>query len=108
MGDQSVDDDQESTEQLQVGPLRVLLAGVEDLVPQYVNIVHVNNDRDVFQVVFGQATPPLVTGQEDLERLRQDGTIPGKVITRLVLTPRVFEELISVLQEQFRTYQESL
>ena len=103
-----MDNDRESTEAPEEGVVTVRLSGLEDVVPQYVNIVHANSDRDVFQVIFSTATPPVLLGPEDLRSLQETRTVPGKVIARLIFTPRVFEEMIDVLQTQLRNRQESL
>lgn len=86
----------------------VQLFGLGDITPQFVNVVHANSDRDVFQVIFSQAMPPTITSPEDLRRLREEQIIPGKVIARLVFTPRVYEEMIDVLQTQLNNYRAAI
>jgi hypothetical protein len=107
-GERPVDNDQGSTEAPEESVVTVRLTGLEEVVPQYVNLVHANSDRDVFQVIFSTATPPVLLGPEDLRVLQETRTVPGKVVARLIFTPRVFEEMIDVLQTQLRNRQESL
>lgn len=102
-----MDNDQESTEEPEESVITVRLSGLEDIAPQYVNLVHANNDREIFQVIFSQVTPPIIMGPEDSAELVRRGTIPGKVIARVILTPTVLEQTIDVLQTQFRRYREA-
>jgi hypothetical protein len=99
--------DQESSELVEgAASLLVRLSGLEGVTPEYANIIHVNTDGQVFQVIFSQIMPPVILGEEDREELKQRGTISGKVIARLVLTPAVLAQAVDVMRGQLDLYQE--
>lgn len=82
------------------------LVGLDEIVPQYVNIIHATNDQQVFQVVFSQVMPPLITGPEDAKMLLDRGTVPAQVVARLIFTPALIEQAIDVFQTQLARYRE--
>jgi hypothetical protein len=86
--------------------LRAELVGLEDVVPQYANVVHATNDAQVFQVVFSQALAPIITAPEEGQALMEQGTIPARVVGRFVLPPLMMEQTIEVLSLQLRRYHE--
>jgi hypothetical protein len=107
-----VDNDQESTEDpLEAVPtaeiITIQLTGFDDVVPQFANIVHANNDSQVFQVTFSQVMPPIIMGPEDSQALMETKTLPGRVIARLIFTPASMEQVIDVLQTQLGRYRET-
>ncbi len=90
-----------------VRSISVQLDGLDQVAPQFANLIHANNDRQVFQIVFSQLMPPLVLGPEDSEAFLQRGSISATVVARVVLTPLVLEQFIDVLRTQLARYQES-
>ena len=88
-----------------VRTITVDILGLEEVIPQFANIVHVNNDREVFQIVFSQLMPPMVLGPEDREELTKRGTVQAKVVARVIVTPLILEQMIDVLRTQFGVYQ---
>ena len=90
-----------------VRSITVQLDGLEEVTPQFANIVHANNDRQAFQLVFSQLMPPVILGPEDREALFRQGAVSAKVVARIILTPLVLEQFIDVLRTQLGQYQES-
>jgi hypothetical protein len=102
-----VDADRESTAEPEQGVVTIRLSGLEDVVPQFANVVHANNDREIFQLIFSQVTPPILLSAEDAEELARRGTISGRIIARIILTPTILEQTIDVLQTQLRRYRDT-
>jgi hypothetical protein len=69
-----------------------------------------HNAEDEFVLAFGHASPPPLVGsdEEKLEQLRQISFVPVRVIARFGLTRRRVEELIDILQENLRRYDEKV
>ena len=66
--------DQEPTDQ-QAGvvTVRVEIIGLDEIPPQFVNLVHANTDGQVIQIVFSQLMPPIIMGSEDWDRRTERG-----------------------------------
>ena len=88
--------------------ISIEIVGLDDVSPQFANLVHVNNDSQSFQLIFSQVMPPILFGPDDRRELFERGTVPAKVVARIVLTPKVMEQTIDVLRTQFERYQETL
>ncbi len=80
------------------------LANMDGVAPQYANVVHVNTDQLMFQVVFSRFLQPVVTTDEDRERLRTTNTVDAEVVARLLLAPEVVDQTIQLLQAFLNEY----
>jgi len=87
-------------------PLIVRITGLEDLQPAYSNLVHVNFDSAAFQVVFSQLLQPVITSSNDAKELADRGYIGAQAVARLILTPQMLEETISILERQLNNFRE--
>lgn len=91
----------ESGQRRQVQPR---LVNIDDVTPQYANLVHVNTDELMFQVVFSRFLQPVVTTEEDRERLRTTDTLEAEVVARLLLPPEVVDQTIQLLHAFLTRY----
>ncbi len=102
-------DAQETTPENEGG--RVITVRLESLAEteaRYANIVHVNSDLVTFQVIFSQATQPIILGPDDAKQIEEQGYIPARVVARLILTPTAFEQTIDVMQAQLKRYRQQV
>ncbi len=88
-------------------PLQIRLTNLSDHEAKYVNVLHVNADRASFQVTFSQFLQPIVTTTHDRRELSEQGFVPARVIARLVFTPMMMEETISLLQQQLDQFRQN-
>lgn len=80
------------------------LANIDEVSPQYANLVHVNTDRLMFQVVFSRFLQPVVSTEADRERLQAADTLDAEVVARLLLSPEVVDQTIQLLQAFLNEY----
>ena len=101
-------DDNEPTEQGPQSGVQVTarVVGLDELTPQYVNILHVNNDPMAFQVVFSQYIPPLAFEPEEIKRITEQGFVEARPVARLIMTPMMVQQTIEVLTKQLAIYQD--
>ena len=84
--------------------LPIRLTNLDDYEARYVNLIHVNSDRASFQLTFSQFLQPVLATPDDAERLVSQGYVPAKVIARLLFTPLMMEETISLMQHELDQY----
>jgi hypothetical protein len=69
---------------------------------QFATGLHVTAEQGAFQLVFWQFLQPIVATPADFEPLREQGFVPARVLTRIVLTPQVLEDAIEALRQQLQ------
>jgi hypothetical protein len=91
-------------------PIRVpvVFIGAEDTPVQYANQFVVSHQQDEFILTVGQVTPPLLLGTEaeQREQAQQLAYVPVKTVARLAFTRARLVELMSVLQENLKRFDE--
>jgi hypothetical protein len=75
------------------------LAGLDQLAPEYVNVVHINYDPYAFHVAFARYTSPILVNDDDRQHFQHEGWI-ADVQSRLVIPPNAFRDLLRVMQGQ--------
>jgi len=85
----------------------LVIIGTEDTPIYLANQFVVQHEQKEFIITFGQYSPPLLLGspEEKREAAKRIPYVPIKVVARVGLTPERMEELIKVLQTNFRNYQ---
>ncbi|MDY6917620.1 MAG: hypothetical protein SVP26_06690 [Chloroflexota bacterium] len=88
--------------------LPIVRVGLDEVPIEFVNDFVVQHDRGEFFLTVGQLQPPIVLGtrEERKEQAERLGYLSVKVVARFGLTRRRLEELIGVLQENLRGYDE--
>ena len=85
----------------------LVIIGAEDTPIYFANQFVVQHEQKEFIITFGQCSPPLLLGspEEKRDAAKRIPYVPIKVVARVGLTPERMEELIKVLQTNFRNYQ---
>jgi flagellar motor switch/type III secretory pathway protein FliN len=100
----------EETEESEAGGLAipVLFIGVEDVPILFVNQFVISFQQEEFILSAGQLAPPILIGSEEekREQAKQLSYVPIKVVARLGMTAARLSELVSLLQNQLRKYDE--
>lgn len=86
--------------------LPLVYVGVEDVPLLFTNQFVIQHHQNEFILTLCQVTPPILLGtkQERREQAKRLSYIPVKVVARIAFTRQRLVELISVLQENLRTY----
>lgn len=93
-----------------VANVRLDFSHGEEVVPQFVTHMTVQATPMEFILSFFQANPPLLSGDDDSQRkqLAELSSIRPRCLARVVVaTPRM-PQIISVLTEQWKTYQSTI
>ena len=85
--------------------VEIRLANLDEVKPDYVNLVHVTIEPISFQLVFSRVMQPVVTTQEDRDRWQSAKTVDATVVARLIMDPVVAEQTIGVLRLQLEAFQ---
>ena len=86
----------------------VVFIGAEDTPVHYANQFVVAHQQDEFILTVGQVTPPLLLGTEaeQREQAQQLSFVPVKTVARFAFTRSRLVELISILQENLKRFDE--
>lgn len=74
--------------------------GMDEVDVQFATGLHVTSEFGAFQLVFSRFTQPVFLSSADYEPYAKQGYVPVSVISRIMVTPLVLEEMVRVLQEQ--------
>jgi hypothetical protein len=87
----------------------VLFVGVEDVPVLLANQFVIQHQQEEFILMIGQVAPPLIlagTPEEQLEQAKNISYIPIKVVGRFGLTRTRMTELIRILQDNLKKFDE--
>ena len=87
----------------------VLFVGVEDVPILLANQFVIQHEQQEFILLVGQVAPPLImpgSPEEQLEQARNIAYIPIKVVGRFGMTRERMVELISILQDNLKRFDE--
>ena len=87
-------------------PLAIRIGGITELPASYANLVHVNFDNDVLHVLFSQLTQPVITSPQDAQDLEATGYVEARCVARLILTPKMIEETLRILDASLSQFHE--
>ena len=91
--------------------LRTYIVGLERLPVEFVNVLHVNHDPTVFQLVFARNLVPLTLRPEErdayIAKIMKEG-VPAEAVCHLVVNPMQLRDMLELLQEQLKVYEERL
>jgi hypothetical protein len=74
--------------------------GMHEVDVQFATGLHVTSEFGAFQLVFSRFTQPVFLSSADYEPYAKQGYVPVDVVSRIVVTPQVLEDMVRVLQEQ--------
>lgn len=87
--------------------LPLIIIGADDVPIMFSNVMLVQHEQQEFMITFCQYSPPLTLGppEAQLEQMKNMPYVPVKVVARLGMTPQRMQELISILQENYRKWE---
>lgn len=74
--------------------------GMDEVDVEFATGLHVTNEYGAYQLVFSRFTQPIFLSQADYEPYAKQGYVPVNVVSRVIVTPPVLEEMVRVLHEQ--------
>ena len=88
--------------------LPIVYIGLEDVPVLFGNNFVIQHEQDEFILTVGQLTPPIVLGtqEERIEQAKKLSYISVKVVARIGFTRQRLVELIQILEENLKTYDE--
>jgi hypothetical protein len=102
-----VDEEQPLDEGLEPTP-RIVLEGLDETPPEFVNFMQVAYDASTFRVAFCRYLPQFPLRADDLaayySAIRRDG-YRTEVVSQLIVTPAVLDAMVRALQEHLSAYE---
>lgn len=83
--------------------LQITFEGSEDVPIVFASNVFVRHTDDVFLITFAQAHGPYIVNPT-AEQLKQIGTIPARIVSRIAVPPSQMKEILDALNDNYRRF----